>query len=85
MTEIAEENGPRDHYRATLEDGSLVMKPYCSCGDLLDEDYLCNKCNRKCHCHRIICDTNATLETVKSYMKKSSQFSAFKVRLADEN
>ena len=85
MTEIVEENGPRDHYRAELEDGSLAMKPYCSCGNLLDEGYFCEKCNRKCRCHQIVCDNEATLETVKSFMKKSPQFSGFKVRLAEGN
>lgn len=84
MTKIVEEKGPRDHYKATLESGSLVMKPYCACGNILDDDYFCDRCDRKCHCHQIICDTKATLELVKSYVKKSSQFSAFKIKLADE-
>jgi hypothetical protein len=85
MTKIVEENTSRDHYKATLENGSLVMKPHCTCGNILDEDYFCDKCDRKCHCHQIICDTETTLKMVESYMKKSSRFSAFKVKLADEN
>jgi len=84
MTKIVEENDPRDHYKATLEHGSLVMKPYCSCGNILDEDYFCDRCNRKCHCHQIVCDNDVTLSMVKSYVKKSSRFSAFKVKLANE-
>lgn len=85
MTKAVEETASYDHYKATLEDDSLVMKPYCGCGNILDEDYFCDKCDRKCHCHQIICDTEATLKMVESYMRRSSRFSAFKVTLADEN
>jgi hypothetical protein len=48
MTQIVEKgNIPRDYYEATLENGSLVMTPYCACGNRLDDDYLCEKCKRK--------------------------------------
>ena len=86
MTTIVEKNDlPCDHYGATRENGSLVMKPYCACGNSLNEDYFCVKCNKRCHCNQIICDNEATLKLVKSYMRKSSQFSAFKVKLASES
>ncbi|MFP3869341.1 MAG: hypothetical protein ACLFVT_00480 [Syntrophobacteria bacterium] len=84
MTRIVEEKRPRDHYKATVENGSLVMKPYCACGNLLDEDYLCEKCNRRCHCTEILCDTHATLELVKRYIRQSPQFAAFRAKLASE-
>jgi hypothetical protein len=85
MTTIVEKNNlPRDHYRANLEDGSLVMKPYCACGNVLNEDYYCEKCQKKCHCNQIICDDEATLQLVKTYIRKSSQFSVFKAKLAND-
>jgi len=85
MTTIVEKNDlPCDHYEATLENGSLVMKPYCACGNSLNEDYFCDRCNRQCHCHQIVCDNEATLKLVKNYMRKSSQFSAFKVKLTTD-
>lgn len=85
MTKIIENNNlPRDHYEATLENGSLIMKPYCACGNSLDEDYFCDKCNRRCNCHQIVCNDEAVLELVKNYIRKSSQFSAFKVKLASD-
>ncbi|MEA3438004.1 MAG: hypothetical protein U9R43_16190 [Thermodesulfobacteriota bacterium] len=83
MTKIIENNKlPLDHYKATLENGLLVMKPFCSCGNSLDEDYFCDKCNKKCNCHQIVCDNEATLKLVKKYTRKSSQFSGFKIKLA---
>jgi len=85
MTTIVEKNDlPCDHYEATLENGSLVMKPYCACGNSLNEDYFCDRCNKRCHCHQIVCDNEATLKLVKSYIRKSSRFSAFKVKLTSD-
>jgi len=86
MTKIVEKNNlPCDQYEATLENESLVMKPYCACGNSLDEDYFCNKCNRHCRCNQIVCDNENTLKVVKNYIRKSSQFSAFKVKLAGQS
>jgi len=86
MTKIVEKNTPpSDYYEAALEKGSLVMKPYCACGNALNEDYFCDKCNRRCNCHQIVCDNENTLKLVKNYIRKSSQFSAFKVKLARES
>lgn len=83
MTKIVEKNSPpSDYYEAALEKGSLVMKPYCACGNALNEDYFCDKCNRRCNCRQIVCDNENTLKLVKNYIRKSSKFSAFKVKLA---
>ncbi|MEJ2658294.1 MAG: hypothetical protein P8012_14055 [Desulfobacterales bacterium] len=82
-TVIEKDDAPRDYYKATLENGSLVMEPRCACGNPLNDDYVCDKCNKKCHCRQIICDNETTLELVKKYIRKSPQFSAFTVKLAD--
>lgn len=85
MTTIVEERShPRDYYKAALEDGSLVMKPYCSCGNILEENYFCEKCQKRCHCSLIVCDDEATLELVQTYIRKSPRFSAFRAKLKDE-
>jgi len=86
MTKIIEKNNlPSDRYEATLENESLVMKPYCACGNILGENYFCDKCTRHCHCNQIVCDNENTLKVVKNYIRKSSQFSAFKVKLAGQS
>ena len=85
MTTIVEdENRPRDHYLALIEDGSLVMKPYCACGNLLDESYFCDKCQRRCHCNLILCDSNQTLDMVNTYIRRSPSFSVFRAKLKTE-
>jgi len=84
MTQIVEKDTtPRDYYEATLENGSLMMKPYCACGNSLNDDYFCEKCSRKCECRQIVCRDQETLDLVKRYIRQSSQFSGFKAMLAD--
>jgi hypothetical protein len=83
MTEIVEEKRLRDHYKAEMEHGSLVMKPFCACGNELDEDYFCDKCSKRCHCNEILCDSEATLEVVQDYIRRTAQFGGFRARLAD--
>lgn len=78
------ENKNRDYYDATLKNGSLVMTPRCACGNVLNEDYYCEKCNRRCHCYQIVCDNSATLDLVQKYIRESSQFAGFSVSLAKE-
>jgi len=85
MTKIVEaDHPPRDYYAASLENQSLVMQPYCACGNRLAEDYFCEKCGKKCHCYVIICDSPATFDLVQDFIRKSPQFSGFKVKLAAE-
>ena len=74
----------QDYYEATLENNALVMKPYCACGNPLDEDYFCEKCNRRCRCYQVYCDTETTFGLVNRYIKKSSKFFGFKAMLATE-
>jgi len=81
-TGIEKNDAPHDHYAATLENGALVMEPHCACGNPLNDDYFCEKCNKKCRCRHIICDNETTLKLVKKYIRKSSQFSEFTVKLA---
>ena len=33
-----------DFFTAEMENGELVMKPFCKCGNILDETYFCEKC-----------------------------------------
>lgn len=72
----------QDCYRAHLENGQLAMAPFCACGNALNEDYFCERCQRKCRCELVICADQATLERVRAYIRKASQFSGFKARLA---
>lgn len=71
-----------DHYKATLEMDCLSMTPYCACGAMLNEDYFCEKCNKRCRCFRIFCDTSATLDLVQKYIRQSPRFSGFSASLA---
>ena len=85
MTQIVDKDPApaTDYYTASLEHGALQLTPHCACGNVLNEDYFCEKCQRKCRCNRIICSDPETLEQVKHYILKSSQFSGFKATLAE--
>ena len=74
----------RDYYKATLENGSLVMNPHCACRNALNADYFCEKCNKRAHCHLIICDTEDALHLVERYIRVSPQFSAYTAYLSNE-
>jgi hypothetical protein len=83
MTKVIEKNEvSRDYYTASLENGSLQLQPYCACGNSLNEDYFCEKCQRKCRCTQIICRDPTTLDLAKRFIRKSSQFSGFIAKLA---
>jgi hypothetical protein len=68
-------------FYARLEDGQLVMEPYCSCGNQLDEGYNCDKCNKRCQVPDILCEDQATLHLVEKYARTSPKFRNFNVML----
>ena len=72
----------QDYYKATLENGSLVMTPHCACGNVLNEDYFCENCKRQCHCYQIVCDTPDTLGLVQKYIRESPQFAVYTAGLS---
>ncbi len=83
MSKISKDAGPEElgAYYASLEDGQLVMEPYCSCGNLLDEYYLCDKCKRHCRCTDILCEDQATLNLVEKYIRTSPRLRNFNATL----
>lgn len=70
-----------DTYYAYLEDGELVLEPYCSCGNQLDETYFCDACKRHCRPTDILCEDEGTLKMVDQYIRTSSKFRKFKAML----
>jgi hypothetical protein len=68
-------------FYAHLEDGHLVMEPYCSCGNPPDEHYHCDKCEKRCHCNDILCADQATLNLVEKYMRTSPKLRNFNAML----
>lgn len=72
-----------DFFYATLEGGGLVMEPHCACGNFLEEEYFCEKCNRQCVCTEIRCRNAATLEHVNGLLKHNEKFKHFNAVLAE--
>ncbi len=70
-----------DTYYAYLEDGELVLEPYCSCGNPLDDMYYCDVCQRHRHPTDVLCEDESTLKMVERYIRTSSKFSRFKAML----
>jgi len=68
-------------FYAYLEDGQLVMEPYCSCGNQLDEYYHCENCKRYCRCTDILCENQATLNLVEKYIRTSPRLRNFNAML----
>lgn len=79
MTDKAsEKNNESDYYLATLDEGSLTMEPYCTCGNHLLEEYFCERCNRECRCTDIRCDDESTFKFVENLIVKDPKFRNFK-------
>ena len=70
-----------DFYYAALEGGELVMEPHCACGNFLEEEYFCEKCDRQCVCNEIRCKNGATLEYVRGFLESNEKFKNFTVVL----
>jgi len=69
-----------DYFFAEMEDGGLVMKPFCRCGNLLGEEYYCEKCQRQCLCTDVICDNETTFRFVQDH----PPFKKFKFYIASK-
>lgn len=70
-----------DYFLASLEEGELVLEPYCACGEALAEQYYCEKCGRQCRCIEILCRDNRTLEYVTECVKSQPCFDKFSCAL----
>ena len=83
MSDVSKDRDPAGMaaFYAYLEDGELVMEPYCSCGNPLDENYNCDKCNTHCRCTDILCEDQATLNLVEKYIRTSPRLRNFNAML----
>jgi hypothetical protein len=83
MSEEKEDRGMAglDTYYAYLEDGELVLEPYCSCGNPLDEMYYCDVCRQHRHPVDVLCEDASALKMVEKYIRTSAKFRSFKAML----
>lgn len=79
------ENQRVDYFSASLEEGSLVMEPHCSCGETLGEEYFCEACQRQCLCLEIRCDTEETLKHVQGFIQTHPTFKNFRAVLLEKS
>ena len=67
-----------DYFYATLDEGSLVMEPFCGqCHQPLNEDYYCERCQRQCRCIEIVCPDRETLEAAQRFIEGHPDFQRF--------
>jgi hypothetical protein len=69
-----------DYFFARLENGELIMEPFCQCNNPLAENYFCEKCGRQCLCSDVICADEATFRFVQDH----PPFKKLKVYLASK-
>ena len=69
-----------DYFFAEMEEGELVMKPFCQCGNPLAEDYFCEKCRKQCRCTDVVCADENTFRFIQDHppFKKLRVFVASK-------
>ncbi len=74
-----------DYFRACLKDGGLAMKPFCRCGQQLNEDYHCPTCDRDCRCTSFVCADEKTMAAVQCFVDEQPSFAGFELRLAGDS
>lgn len=70
-----------DYLLASIEDGQLVMEPFCSCGTMLDENYQCPECNRTCSCRFVACEDPRALAIVEKLLSGNPVFRDYEATL----
>ena len=73
----ANEEAKMDYFIVSIEDGGFTLKPFCSCGEMLDEDFHCAKCERQCSCTELRCDSEETLAKAKEFIDSNPRFQNF--------
>lgn len=71
----------QDYFLARWVDGELSMEPTCACGNLLDEDFTCKECNRKCDCTFIACEDAQSLAVAEKLVAGNPRFRNFRTAL----
>jgi hypothetical protein len=73
-----------DYLFASIEEGELVLEPFCSCGSALDENYHCAKCGKVCDCKFVACSGPQALGIVEKLIAGNPRFRNFKASLLAE-
>lgn len=74
----------QDYMLAHWENNELVMEPSCSCGNVLEENYFCGKCNRECECTFIACSDPQALAVVEKLIAGNPNFKNYTAALLDK-
>lgn len=70
-----------DYLIASIEEGELVMEPYCACGTMLDENYRCPQCDRLCECKFVACSSPEAMAIVEKLIAGNPTFRHFDASL----
>ena len=74
----------QDYLFAYMEDGQLVMEPFCNCGQALAEDLQCPVCRRDCDCNFVACSEIAVLSLVEKLIAGNPNFRNFNTALLEK-
>ena len=70
-----------DYMVASIEDGQLVLEPFCSCGTILDEHYHCPECSKVCDCKFVACSDPQAMAIVEKLIAGNPGFRDFEASL----
>jgi hypothetical protein len=73
-----------DYLLASIQEGELVLEPFCSCGYGLDENYHCEQCGKVCDCKFVACSGPQALGIVEKLISGNPGFRNFKASLLME-
>ena len=76
-------NRKQDYFLARWENEELIMEPFCYCGNELDENYYCEKCQHQCSCTFVACKNLGTLSVVRKFIHGNPRFKGFEASLLE--
>ncbi len=69
----------RDYFVARVEDGELLMEPFCYCGNPLDDQYYCKPCEHQCSCTFVACADPGATAMMETLVRSRVDFGKFEI------
>lgn len=75
----------QDYFLARWVDGALSMQPHCACGEVLNDNYCCESCNREADPTFLACVGTTAFSVAQRLIQGNPNFRDFGIaQLEDE-
>jgi hypothetical protein len=74
----------QDYFLAQWVNGALSMVPHCHCGEVLNEKYFCESCNREGDPTFLACEGNVAFSVAQRLIQGNPSFRDFGVAMLEK-